>query len=438
MFSVDNFYTIFNSYYGWPKKSNTIYYFQTHGSKHWADIIPWGDTNETFDTPEHFTHGSFLMHDQEPFDIANVDYLYGHLINDNTLKEFAKKNSEHAYMYDIFKKLFDEVNNDISLVEFSSLLIRTIKIPIICHSEKNSRDIKELENNHWISCYYWYHGMIARDWFRHWERNNDLQVQNKANKKYKFLIYSREFTGTRKYREKIIEHLKKHQAQVNYNWDCNYRCPTLSATIDINDANNSAIQLVAETLFDTEKIYLTEKVFKPMVMCQPFILFGPPKSLQYLRDYGFKTFSDFWSEDYDLIDNASDRKQKILNLVDSLAALPAEQFKELYQDLLPIIDHNRKHFYSKEFQDLLWNELQKNCSEALLKQQELSEQLPGGNWMYYVNQIFERTGYYSDRWHTNLNYFVEHNNVSVEKFKLTYPKLFEHYQSQKYGLDNKS
>jgi hypothetical protein len=280
--------------------------------------------------------------------------------------------------------------------------------------------------------------MIARDWFRHWYRHNDLQVRNKANEIYRFLIYSRDFTGTREYRTQVIDHLKNYQHQVNYNWNQDYRCPTMSAAIDISDANNSAIHLVAETLFDTEKIYLTEKVFKPMVMCQPFVLFGPPNSLQYLRDYGFKTFDAFWSEDYDLIVNAKDRQCAILNLVDSIAAMPAEQFENLYQELLPIIEHNRNHFYSTKFQDILWDELQKNCSEALLKQQELSEQLPGGTWAYVVNQIFERTQCFPERWQNNLDYFINNNHIDVEKFKSTYPKLFKHYQSQKYSLDNKS
>ena len=45
--------------------------------------------------------------------------------------------------------------------------------------------------------------------------------------------------------------------------------------------------------------YLSEKIWKPIGHCQPFILAGPAKSLEYIKSLGFKTFSPFIDERYD-------------------------------------------------------------------------------------------------------------------------------------------
>ena len=420
MFSVDNFYTIFNSYYGYPEKNNTLRVFSPHGSKDWNDCVTWTESGQQFITSDLMSMGAFIMHDQEPFDISQLSQYLVDVTSEHTVNEFKNKRPLSKGRYQTYNTIGDKLTP----IEVLHLTTNTTKFPIFCHSEQNSADIRELENNNVISCYYWWHGMIARDWYRHWEKHNKLNVVNKSNALYRFLIYSRAVDGTRGYRNQVIDHLSMYKDLVNYNWTNDNKCPTLSATIDVTDANNSAIHLVAETLFNTEKIYLTEKVFKPMVMSQPFILFAAPGSLKYLRDYGFKTFDTVWSEEYDQIINANQRMTAILNLLDSLAAMPNAQFEELYQDLLPVLEHNRRHFYSSEFQELLWNELQRNCSDALQKQQELSEQHYGGSWFYYLNQFLTKHPMpLTDYWKSLIHNLIDHNKLDRVRLINTYPIL---------------
>lgn len=366
--------------------------------------------------------GGFIMHDQEPVEIDQINRYIAEISSADNVEKYCSLHPNIIPWYKTQNYLSEYLNSS----NFIHLTYKTLKFPILCHSEKNSQDIQHLEKNNVITCYYWWHGMVARDWFRHWQHHNQLSVRNKSNENFRFLVYGRDTTGSRQYRTKVIDRLKKHQQLVNYNWSQDFRCPTLSAHISVEDANNSAIHVILETLFDTEKIYLTEKVFKPMVMCQPFILFAPPKSLQYLRDYGFKSFNGIWSEDYDLINDATVRKQTILDLVDSLAAIPGKQFHELYQELLPIVEHNKKHFYSNEFQDVLWNELQRNCSEALQKQQELSEQHYGGSWFYYLNQLLtEHPVSLTEYWKSSIHDLLKHNKINRAQLINTYPDLLK-------------
>ena len=67
-----------------------------------------------------------------------------------------------------------------------------------------------------------------------------------------------------------------------------------------------------ETLHENETIFLSEKIFKPIYCCQPFIVFGNPGTLKELHNLGFKTFSDFWDESYDEDYNFTSRLGKIM------------------------------------------------------------------------------------------------------------------------------
>ncbi len=64
----------------------------------------------------------------------------------------------------------------------------------------------------------------------------------------------------------------------------------------------SYFSIWTETLYGGENIHsvkLTNKVFLSMLNLHPFFVVGQPKTLDYLRRAGFKTFNDFWNEEYD-------------------------------------------------------------------------------------------------------------------------------------------
>ena len=69
------------------------------------------------------------------------------------------------------------------------------------------------------------------------------------------------------------------------------------------------------------------------------IVMGSQDSLGYLRQMGFKTFNDFWDEDYDGVAEQN-RYQKILDLIDHIAQQPIDKLADIYQQMQPILDHN--------------------------------------------------------------------------------------------------
>jgi hypothetical protein len=262
---------------------------------------------------------------------------------------------------------------------------------ILLHSEKNSTDLEKYQkHNQLILVYYWSHALIARDWFRYAEHE-----QFEKNIRKFFLIYNRAWSGSREYRLKftdlIIEHDMSDQCLTFFNsndgtehyrdhkfknsiWRPhhvleNYFGPTqatatASADFATTDYNSTDIEVVLETLFTDGRLHLTEKSLRPIACAQPFILAAAHGSLQYLRDYGFQTFDTVWDETYDTIQDPYHRMLAIIRLMRSICDWTPEERLKKRQLLQDIARYNQKHFFSKEFFNIVTDELQGNLSWA--------------------------------------------------------------------------
>lgn len=112
----------------------------------------------------------------------------------------------------------------------------------------------------------------------------------------------------------------------------------------------SFVNLVSETFFYNDSkmgdfngndvLYLSEKIFKPITMCQPFLLFGKSYSLQKLKELGFQTFSEFWDEGYDLELDDSKRFDMICQQIININKLSLSQCRDMYIKMIPILKHN--------------------------------------------------------------------------------------------------
>jgi predicted XRE-type DNA-binding protein len=137
-----------------------------------------------------------------------------------------------------------------------------------------------------------------------------------------------------------------------------------SANFDINDYNATDIEVVLETLFDDDRLHLTEKSLRPIAVGQPFILASTQGSLEYLRSYGFKTFDTVWDEHYDTIEDHEQRLCAIADLMNQIANwLPHIRQRKIAEAQV-IADYNRQHFFSQQFSDHVVSELKTNLMSA--------------------------------------------------------------------------
>jgi hypothetical protein len=104
---------------------------------------------------------------------------------------------------------------------------------------------------------------------------------------------------------------------------------------------DSYIHILSETNFYETGLYLSEKTWKPIGHLQPFIMVNKPGALKELHNLGFKTFAPFINEEYDTIENDSERMEFIYSEILRLNALPIEEIHNWYKSIYDILIYNR-------------------------------------------------------------------------------------------------
>ncbi len=89
---------------------------------------------------------------------------------------------------------------------------------------------------------------------------------------------------------------------------------------------------------------MSEKIWKPIGHCQPFILAAPSKSLQYLKSIGFKTFHPYIDESYDLENNDFSRLLMIMKEVEKFSNKTKEEKDQFLRDVSHICKYNQELF----------------------------------------------------------------------------------------------
>lgn len=110
--------------------------------------------------------------------------------------------------------------------------------------------------------------------------------------------------------------------------------------------NHCFVYVVTETVGDYPYPYLTEKTWKAIVSKMPFMIIGGPNSLHQLQQFGFKTFSQWWSEDYDCLPTVAQRIESIVVELKKLSNLSIQDRVNLKHDMQHIVNHNHKHLAS--------------------------------------------------------------------------------------------
>lgn len=126
----------------------------------------------------------------------------------------------------------------------------------------------------------------------------------------------------------------------------------------------SFLHLVNETIFYDQKLHLTEKIFHPIVHMRPFVLVAAPGNLEYLRSYGFETFSGWIDEYYDEISDHDLRLDHIARETERIARMPIHDLRHMLDEMRPVLEHNKQHFFSG-FKKIIADELVDNFEICL-------------------------------------------------------------------------
>ena len=127
----------------------------------------------------------------------------------------------------------------------------------------------------------------------------------------------------------------------------------------LDEYNTTFVSIVPETLFSDDGVsndatFITEKTEKCFAAGHPFIMLSTPYFLENLRRLGFKTFSKWWSEEYDKIMDGQERMKSILGTLHSISQWSDEKCEQVYQEMLPILKHNQHR--NKELRNMYQTE----------------------------------------------------------------------------------
>lgn len=107
---------------------------------------------------------------------------------------------------------------------------------------------------------------------------------------------------------------------------------------------SSYFDIATETYTSGDHLSLTEKICKPLINFQPFVFSAFPGCLKLLREHGFKTFSPWIDESYDLEQDDATRLHMIYKEVKRLCSMSKEEIHKWYWEMEDILIHNHNQF----------------------------------------------------------------------------------------------
>ena len=310
-----------------------------------------------------------FFHDQEPVHIDQFEPLFNAVI---------KKNQD-IYKLNLYAKQGQRIRGNIVVSE-------------------RGDNVKQLYNMYgWHTHYYFYHGWACQDWFRGYDKTFLIPRAADRTPTRTFMSPNRIVAGKRDHRVLFLYNAFKNKLEHNH-ISAPRICPQENVDISViaakynniypdieqvllsanlpklfhgeetqimtscwlgnfQEASDSLVYVPTETVFFGNRTHLTEKTFKAIALEMPFVLVAPAGSLEYLKEYGFKTFASVFDESYDQETDDILRIEKVIALLKNLDNLTVQERQQIHRACLPIVEHNYNHFYYGGLADVLWPEL---------------------------------------------------------------------------------
>ena len=337
-------------------------------------------------------------------DIVETDYVFFH--------------DQEPVWLDLHKPLFEEVcrrNLDfwtLGMPEFHNNKCYTLKsltvdkrnafvkpnpLGHVIVSEKGEYVEELCKLYEWTPHYYFYHGWACLDWFRGYDRSFLIPRAKDRAPTRTFMSPNRIVAGKRDHRVLFLYNVFKNGLEHNHISAprvCQYENVDITSVAqkytnvyqDITtvldqaqlprlfegeetqqmtscwlsnfaEAQDSLVYVPTETVYFGRRTHITEKTFKAIALEMPFVLMAPAGSLEYMREYGFKTFAGIFDESYDEETDDIRRVEKVVKLLKDLDNLSQKEKQQIHRACLPRVEHNYNHFYRGGLIDVLWPEL---------------------------------------------------------------------------------
>lgn len=331
----------------------------------------------------------------DPFGHTGPEHLYNFGDDAGVEQQYIFMHDQEPIQIAAHRALFDDVvrrNLDMSW-RWNGAVPGTVIV------SEQGECVEQLEDIYgWQSRYYFFHGWACLDWYRGYDRTFLFShPKDRARPTRSFMSPNRIIGGERDHRVLFMYHIIRLGLQHDH-ISAPYVCPVENQTVtaiakrysnryhdivqvleqaelpwlfeneptqqmtscwlgNFAEAMDSLIYVPTETVYFGRRKHITEKTFKAIALGMPFILVAPSGSLEYMRHYGFQTFNDIWSENYDEEKDDFRRLELVAELLAQIAACSQKERNQIWRHVQPMITHNWNHFYRGGFESVLWSEL---------------------------------------------------------------------------------
>lgn len=107
------------------------------------------------------------------------------------------------------------------------------------------------------------------------------------------------------------------------------------------------LSIIGETDFHANCIFFSEKTFKPIALGHPFMISGNKHSLKKLKEFGYKTFSQWIDESYDNLGSYQERSKAIAKELKRISKLPLDTLISIRKEMEEVVLHNRNLYFKR-------------------------------------------------------------------------------------------
>lgn len=149
--------------------------------------------------------------------------------------------------------------------------------------------------------------------------------------------------------KELMEYYKTYDSTTGYSYDTTnwFADVQTGDSININAHLKTFVNVITETLTSPGIVFITEKTYKSIYTCQPFIIVGNTYSLKKLKELGFRTFDMWWDESYDDETNFEIRIQKIVKILEEIASWDLHKCTQIRNEMREVLIHNYNKMLDK-------------------------------------------------------------------------------------------
>tara|TARA_Y100000592_G_scaffold13054_1_gene18415 strand:+ start:2879 stop:3925 length:1047 start_codon:yes stop_codon:yes gene_type:complete len=182
--------------------------------------------------------------------------------------------------------------------------------------------------------------------FDHSKKNFDFLYLNKGHREHRVELFNK-LSSMDFLQKSLYSYWPKKKLAKEYElpWAQDYPLYGMDQDIYEKPYNDTAYNIVSESNDNDHDVFMTEKIWKPIIAQQIFVVHGNYLYLQKLREMGFKTFGSYFDESYDIEKDAFKRIDKICLLCKDLMN---KNWKDMYLQTIKLRQHNHDIFFNQE------------------------------------------------------------------------------------------